>query len=87
MNSPAGLPIPYLIFFVVCLAVSLLIDSRTRSMPLSLIPIVLVLMVSLWLKDMFWVPTQATFSVTLVCMAYIGIRIWLSVSRLKGGQN
>ena len=76
MNSLDGLITPFLIVFGVCFAVSLLIDWRTRSLSLSLIPVVLVLMVSLWLKDIFGVPTQA---VTLACVAYIGIRISLSI--------
>ena len=84
MNSLAELTTPFLIGYGVCFAVSLLIDWRTRSMSLSLIPIVLVLMVSLWLKDAFDLPTQA---VTLVCIAYIALRIWLSLRRRMGGQN
>jgi len=74
MNSLAGL----MIGFGVCFAVSLLIDWRTRSMSLSLIPIVLALTVSLWLKDAFGMPTEA---VTLVSIAYIAARIWLSLRR------
>jgi len=84
MSIPDGLTVPYLISFVFCFAVSLLIERRTRSVALSLIPIVLVLMVSSWLKDLSWLPTQVIFPVMAVCIARI---IWLVFSRLNTWLN